>query len=397
MVVVKARIFIALCVISAVFANISCGASDRPAPYVISGMQPQAQQCIDPNAFVPNLLAFLRQGGFQPLADIITNELEPTGAFSDALSAFLRLAKKTPPPQGLLKPLAEILEVQNLEPLIAIERNAFYYIAGDPPAKEPHYEVPVVIGHMLNECDPDSVLNLGQILLSTHMPLGCRVGDEGCQLATTALIKPLHDLLADPFLRTLLSLINFGQIPEESFVMLVDQVVNLLKNPSFEFQQLRDLMQRLVYPFIPVPELKVKLDNLFNVLSVLTSPEVGMMESMRATLVCLGEKDPNRAVHRMLYNLIVDPQFQLVELIQAVDATVAVDPSEQVARYLIEVIKVLRNEPVTHKAICGLVARLFEERNAKKLVPMLINIKNSGLADDLARLLDSSSTTSCGE
>ncbi len=377
--------FVPLCVIGAAF-QLSCGAGDRPGAFVPSGRAEASCPAID--AFAPNLVKFMRNDGFEPIAEVIEQELIPSGAMREAIASFLRLAKAAPPPSGILEPVAALLSEERVEPAVALSRNALYYIAGHPPAKAAHYEVPAVLGAMLSQCDPASVLTLGEILLSTHVPLGCEPGSEGCKLGTIALINPMHDLLADPTLRSVLTLISFAQVPEDAFVAILDQVANLLKSPAFDFQELRALLQRLVYPFIFDDELRQKLDALLDVLSVLTAPEVGLMDSLRETLICVDLKDPNRALHRMIYNLIVDPEFQLSELVAAIGATEALDPDERVARWLIQVIGMLKRDPASHRAILGLTARLFEEKNAKRIVPTLIAIKDAGLADDLVNLFD---------
>jgi hypothetical protein len=316
----------------------------------------------------------------------------PTGVFREGVAGFLRLAKQAPPPSGLLEPLAALLAEERVEPAIALAQNALFYIAG-PPA---HYEVPAVLGKMLLECNPQSVLTLGEVLLQTHVPLGCEAGSESCRLGTIALVVPVHALLADPLLRNLLELLTFSEVPEDAFVALLEQFSDILKSESFDFEQIRLLMTRLVYPFINGTPLHAKIEAVMEVLSTLTKPEVGLMRSLRETLLCIDAKDPDRALHRMVYNLIVNPEFELVELVSAIGATETLDPDERIARWLVQVIGMLKREQATHRAILGLVGRLFEKKNAERIVPTMIAIKDAGLADDLINLFDRD-TTPCKE
>jgi hypothetical protein len=364
----------------------SCGAGVRAAPYVPSGYA--QTECGEFDTLAPALIKSLRSGGFDKIAEVMRDDLVPSGVLREGISGVLRLAKEVPPPSGLLTPLGKVIDNPNVEPVVTLGGDALRYIAGRSPATEEHYEVTTVLGNMIGQCDPAGPLTLVEVLLKTHLPLGCQHGDDGCKLGTIALFRPLRDLLADPDMRVLLGSLKIEAIPEESFVALVNQLLTILKSPGFMFSDVRDLLQKNVYPLIQSAALNMKLDTLLDVLEQLTQPEVGLMDSLRASVDCHSAKDPNRAIPRMVYALVVQPEFQFSELASAVNATDDIDPDEKVAGWLAQVIDLLKKDPAMHEALIGIVVRLLDEKNASKVIPSLLDIAASGALADLQKLLD---------
>jgi hypothetical protein len=330
----------------------------------------------------------MRNGGLDPIAEVIEKDLVPSGLIREATAGLIRIVTYAPPPRQILAPIAALLKNDNVEPVVALARNALYYIAGAAPADEEHYQVPRVLGRMLSECNPSSVLTLAEVALSTHVPLGCTPLTEGCLLGTIALVDPLHALLSDERLREVLMEVSVGAIPEEGFVAVTRQFAAVLENPNFDFAVVRAMMRDVIYPYVRNVELKQKFENILDVLEQLTMPEVGLQASLAQTLVCMEAKDPDLNLVRMLYNLIAYPEFQLTELVSALSSSGELDPDESLARWVKQVIGLLKKEPATHQAILGLVSRLLEEKNARKIIPNLIAIKESGLVADLTMILD---------
>ncbi|MCC6809467.1 MAG: hypothetical protein IT381_18710 [Deltaproteobacteria bacterium] len=368
-------------------ASTSCGAGPRAAPYVPSGYA--ETECGNFEDLAPALIKSLHSGGFDKIAEVFRTELVPSGALRTAVAAVLRLAKDAPPPDGLLTPIGKVIDNPSVEPVVTLALAALKYLAGRLPATKTHYEVTTVLSKLLGECsDPKGPLTLVEVLLKTHVPLGCTPGDDGCKLGTIALFRPLRDLLSDPATRELLSALRIEAIPEESFVVLMNQLFTILKSPSFSFTDVRAVLQANVYPLIEAASLKTKLDALLDVLDELTRPEVGLQSSLRETLTCATAKDPNGDVNRMIYALVVQPEFQVSELVSAVNATDDIDPDEKVAKWLAKVIGILKADRALNDALIGVVVKMLQERNAAKVIPSLLDISASGALADLQRLLE---------
>ncbi len=366
--------------------SLSCGAGSRAAPYVPSGYA--ETECGSLDSVAPNLLKAVRSGGFDGLAQVIQQELIPSNSLRVALGGVLRLARAAPPPPGLLEPIAKLVDNSNVEPVVTLVLRALQFIAGRSPATEPHYQVTTVVGRLLGECDPKGVLTFGQVLLETHLPLGCTVGTPGCQLGTIALLRPIRDLLADPAMRELLGSLAIESIPEDSFVALANLIVASLKSPSFQFSEVRAVIQQNVYPLITSAALKTKLDVVLDVLEQLTRPEVGIQDSLRETLSCVTVKDPNSEVVRMAYSLIVQPEFQFAELLSAAASAGDIDPDERVAQWLAKVIGLLKSDRALNNALLGVGVQLLQEKNAKRVIPGLLDIASSGVFNDLQQTLE---------
>lgn len=381
------RALVPAAVVTAVaVTTLSCGAGPRAAPYVPSGYAETG--CGNFDALIPQLLKSLHNGGFDKIASVIRDDLVPSGVLRTAISGVLRLARVVPPPDGLLTPLGKVVDEPSVEPVVTLAGNALRYIAGRAPATTPHYEVTTVLGKLLGECDPKGPLTLAEVLLKTHVPLGCQPGESGCQLGTIALFRPLRDLLGDPAMRQLLSSLKVEEIPEESFIALTNQLLTILKSPSFDFKDVREVLNKNVYPLIMDATLKTKLDVLLDVLEELTKPEVGLQSSLRESISCIMVKDPNSAVPRMVYNMVVQPEFKFSELVSAVSATENLDPDEKVARWLGAVITILKGDRALNDALIGITVRLLKEQNASKVIPNVIDIAESGALGDLQRLLE---------
>jgi hypothetical protein len=364
----------------------SCGAGSRAAPYVPSGYA--ETECGSLDTVAPNLLKAVRSGGFDGLAEVIQQELIPSNTLRVALGGVLRLAKAAPPPPGLLEPLGKLIDNNDVEPVVTLVLRALQFIAGRSPAVEAHYQVTTVVGRLIGECDPKGVLTFGEVLLKTRLPLGCTVGSPGCQLGTIALLRPVRDLLADPAMRELVSSLAIESIPEDSFVALANLIVSTLKSPSFQFTEVRAVIQQNVYPLIKSAPLKTKLDVVLDVLEQLTKPEVGLQDSLRETLSCVTVKDPNSEIVRMAYALIVQPEFQFAELLTAAASTEDIDPDERVAQWLSKVIGLLKSDRALNNALIGVGVQLLQEKNAQRVIPGLLDIASSGVFNDLQKNLE---------
>lgn len=368
--------------------GLSCGAGDRPAPYVPSGRAPT--ECGSVEQIVPNLLAFLRSDGFAPLAQVLEEDIVPSGALRTALSGVLRLAKRAPPPPDILTPFADFIANDEVDPVVALAEAALRYITGEPrdgAATESHYEVTTLLGNALTQCERAPVLFLGRKLISTHLPLGCTPLTAGCRLGTVALFEPMQALFSDPALRVLLTSLSIESVPEESFVTLMRQIFTVLKSPSFNFSDVRSIIQSNVYPLIADQALRVKIDDVLSVLDQMTRPELGVQTALREAVSCLDSKDPNAEIARMLYGLVVQPEFAVQALVAGLAEAGSIDPEEKLAQWLVQIIDLLLADDAINDALIGLIAKFLVPQNAERLLPMMLALGDAGVTSDVVNIV----------
>lgn len=362
-----------------------CGAGTRAAPFSESGQE--VTGCGQLADVAPHLLAFIRSQDMEPLAQVVQTQLVEPGLIQNAFAALIKIIAKAPPPSGLLTPLNQIIADPNSAPLAAVAGNLMKYLAGVAPATASHYEVTTALGRTLTECDHNGPLTLVDKLVTTHLPFGCTPLTSGCELASNRLLAVAGDLLSNESIRTLLSGIDLNAVPADSFVILMQQATTILASPTFEFSQIDNLVTTNLYPLITDPVLKTQIDALLDVIDQVSQPQTGVQQALVGTLSCATAKDPDGAIDRMLFDLINDPDFHMVELLGAVNALGNADPDEKVAGWLHEVIGLLETDPATGNALITVVGTVLEQQNAQLMIPALIEMGDDGVLTDLSNFV----------
>lgn len=366
-------------------AQLSCGAGKRAAPFHENGLEPT--ECGSLDQVAPNLLSFMRSGRMAPIAEVMSEEIVPSGQLRTALGGLLQIAHEAPPPDGVFAPIKEVLESTETQPLFDLTGNVLRYLAGMAPFTEDHYGVTTALGAALTSCDQNGPLQLIDLLITTRLPLGCSKGSAGCELSSARLLRNLGTLMRNVALRDLLTGLTLSAVPEQSFVTLIEQMVNIATSPSFEFSSLRTVVVNNLYPLIDDQTLRTDLDVVLEDLEQLTQPQTGVQKALATTLICFENNDPNRDIYRLIYNIVVDPKIQFIELLNAVDVTAATDPEEHVAKWLHDVIGVLEKRKAAHNAIIGLVGSFLKEKNASRVIPTVVELGDAGATEDLMSII----------
>lgn len=365
-------------------AQLSCGAGRRAAPFHENGRE--LTECGTLADVAPNILAFLRSGGMAPIAEMMEEDIVPSGKLRTALAGLLQIAHDAPPPDGVFGPVKQIFEDAASDPLFDLVDNVLRYLAGMAPFAEPHYAVTTSLGLALTTCDQNGPLQLLDRLVTNRLPRGC-TGREGCTLASTKLLQDLAALARNPSLRSVLQGLTLSSVPEDAFVALIEQMVSIATSPSFQFSSLRTVVQNSVYPLIEDAKLREEVDVLLADLEDLTAPETGVQSALATTLICFESKDPSRSIYRLIYNIVVNPNIQFAELMNSIEITTTTDPQERIAEWLHSAILVLEQRKAAHNALIGLVGALLEEKNASRLIPTVVELGNAGAAQDLVDLI----------
>jgi hypothetical protein len=243
------------------------------------------------------------------------------------------------------------------------------------------------MGRTLTECDHNGPLTLVDKLLTTHLPFGCTPLSPGCDLASNRLLTAAGNLLSNPSIRTVLNGIDLNAVPADSFVILLQQATTILSSPTYDFSQIRNLVQTNLYPLITDADLKAQLDNLLDIVDQVSQPQTGVQQALVGTLSCATAKDPNGDIDRMVFDLISDPNLKVVELLGALNDVGSADPQEKLAGWLHQVIGLLETDPATNNALITLIGTVLEEKNAELMIPALVKMGDDGVLDDLGALV----------
>ena len=371
-----------------------CGAGDKPAPFSESGQE--LTGCGQLANVAPHLLAFIRSQDMAPLAEVVQTELVAPGLIQNAFAGLIKIIAKAPPPAGLLTPLNQVIVDPKTEPLSVLLGNVMRYLAGVAPATQSHYAVTTAIGRTLSECDHNGPLTLIDKLITTHLPYGCIPLASGCDLASTRLFSSAGKLLSNASIRALLGGINLNAVPADSFVILLQQATTILASPSYDFTKIRNLVTTNLYPLITDDALKSQLDELLDIIDEVSQPQTGIQQALIGTLSCATSKDPDGAIDRMLFDLVSDPHFKVVELLGALTDVGSADPQEKLAGWLHQVIGLLQTDPATNRALISLIGTVLEEKNASRMIPALVKMGDDGVLGDLSSLV-SRELTPCSE
>lgn len=362
-----------------------CGAGSRAAPFSESGKE--LTGCGEIADVAPHLLAFVRSQNMEPVAEVLQTQLVAPGLIQNAFAGLIKIIAKAPPPAGLLTPLNQVIVDPKSAPLAELVGNLMRYLAGVAPATASHYAVTTAFGRVLTDCDHNGPLTLVDKLVTTHLPYGCTPLSAGCDLASNRLLTAADNLLSNTSIRTLLSGINLNAVPADSFVILLQQATTILASPTYDFAQIRDLVQTNLYPLITDAALKSQLDALLAIIDQVSQPQTGIQQALVGTLSCVTAKDPNGAIDRMVFDLISDPNLKVVELLGGLSDLGNADPQEKLAGWLHQVIGLLESDPSTNNALITLIATILEEKNAELMIPALVKMGDAGVLSDLSALV----------
>jgi len=297
--------------------------------------------------------------------------------------------------------LVNVLRAPRSEPLSPLIASLLKYIDGrfgSPPTA--HYDVFSLLSRLLRGCLPGE----GDAEGFRHTDLLDLLARTLHWPRLRELLDLLPALASDPTFKGLIANFRLSNCssPEcsgrEGFMALMNSIVGSILRFDNPFPQIRDLLNQLPGGNFSAPPFSTLLSLLENLLVTYraTAADGDVQTPLRRLLRCAQRVDPppegtrrppGHTLYGFVYDLMALEEVSLSKLVTAIDQLLDADPQGVLLRVATSAVDHLRGNPTTFKNLVDILVVVFTEANARKVVPVLIDMAEQRVFDEFADLL----------
>ncbi len=358
--------------------------TDRDAPYLAPAAEPGP--CGTTATLFPRLLAFVDEGRFEPLKEVLLSRLvpseddpQPDPSLRVVLNAIIRLVSEL----GLNK-THDIADVaaraeleQELSPLIVL---VLEFLDGRLDHRD-HYDAAQAIGYFVKVCNPDHLLTSAELLLRLESP-------SFHEPWLVALLDALRPILANPRIEPFLVMFERNaETGKPAIISLLAQIMAFVADDRFSIDRVETLLQSAVYPVVD-RDLQDQMEVLVSLLEEATSPAAGVLPPLQQAMRCgMQHPDQRDAVIGMGYDLIATREVGLGDLLDSLQGALASPGLEAELDLFADALYVIRTDLTIRDDLQSLLVVLLSRPDVEKVVPVLIEVFEKKVLTELLQAL----------
>lgn len=321
----------------------------------------------------PRLLAFLREGRFAPLRDVLERRLLPAAdgtqpdlSLKTVFAALVRVVSQLGLDQtAYFVDVAAKEEVEEeLGPLISA---ALKLIDGRFDGV-PRYEAGDAAAHFVARCDPDHLLTAieGGLRLKSAQD-----GRPWVLVALEATVPLLEDPQLQPFLA---SFERNAETGKPAVVSLLAQIMGFLGDENFAISRVQTLLDSAVYPFAE-PELEAKIRVLVDLMDEATSEDAGILQPLQRAVRC-GMMHPEQrdVLLGLVFDVVVEPELGAELIVQSASGVLVGDALATELDLIADVVHVMRDDLSIRDDLQELTVMLLSQPESQRVVPVIIEL-----------------------
>jgi hypothetical protein len=358
--------------------------TDREAPYLAPPNEPG--ECGTTATLFPRLLAFLEEGRFEPLKQVLLSRLAPSEAeplpdpsLRVVFNAIVRLVTQL----GLAKTqdiaaIAARAELeQELSPLIVL---LLEFVDGRLDGRD-HYEAIEAGGYFVRVCDPDHLLTAVELLLRLESPSF----DEPWLVAVLDALRPM---LANPQIQPFLeSFERNSETGRPAILSILVQIFAFIADENFAISRVETLLESAVYPAVD-RELEDQIKVLVRLLDEATAAEAGVFEPLQEAVRC-GMQHPEQrdALIGMAYDLVATEQVGLSSLLDSASGVLASEGLIAELSLFADTVRLVRTDLTIRDDLRALIVVLLSRPDVTMVVPVMIDLIEQKVLTELLQSL----------
>lgn len=352
--------------------------TDAEAPYT---EPPGTSGCGSTADLLPRLNAFVAEGRYAPLREIVVEFLEPSPqnpqpdpSWRSVVDALLSLIRQLGLQDTAI--VAEIAADPQLEdqlgPLVQV---VLEFIDGRVDGVK-RYEVADATGFFVDRCDTENLLATIEGALRLQSP-------STGQPWVVALLEALQPLLDNPTLRPFLTSFEQGDASgRPAIVGVLRQVMAFLADDDFAISRVQTLLDSAVYPLADA-QLERDVQRVVDLFAEATDPAAGILPPLQDAMQC-GMRYPERrdVLLGFLYDLLVAPEVGLERVLEGA-AVLELDVVTSQLDLLAEALRVGREDERVRGTLRDVIVLLLRTPQAERVVPVLIGFFEEELLTEL--------------